>query len=622
MNLFGNSNSANQITRTVGSGINEIVTTDKFLDYDRTNGNVILNLPKISDFIDIMTKSGNLNALYIVLSDITPAVSANNLVLNCDASDNINGLSSFTSNTVLNFILQVTPSGWLLVQKASSAPPTPPFNSPYDFYLDAAAPAGGDGSIESPFNTITALNNAVIALANPTQGYVGNIAPSDTGYGSEVIGSLSLAPNLSLVGQIPQNTGIGCNINYIGLASGSVVQFRNLAFNGVFNIDLSLSSFASISFQNGVVNINRTDSNPAAFVSLSAGIGGGTISGTVLIENGILLSDLTINDGADVYAVNTFLLGSRFLLNGNCILKTLSTLNPYSGYIDGTVNGSGTPTWYVDEASNQTYTGTVNKIGFSLEWELDGNSNGAIKSIGTLDNFDFPIVVNGAEVTRITTDKRQFWNDTKTNNGSNAGLQYSSLTANRAQLRNNQYGANNAGAGLTTFKSRGLVIGAPLQAGDGVLVGDILQGFTAIGVTGNGLLIPIAYTQRVTVAQSNPTSLATDWTIQLCPLNGVTNSIRNAFGVTSEGIQKVRESANSMAGLAVLDAAGQIVISNTNVKATTRFLITVQDGGAVPSGSLIYQSARTINTDFTITSKGGSLDAGVQVYYQLYEQLT
>ena len=494
-------------------------------------------------------------------------------------------------------------------------------DNPFDFYLDSTAPNGGDGTIEHPFNTITDLNNAVLLL-NPTQAYVASVAPSATGYGSEVVGDLNISPNLSLVGLTPQNTGISCNIKLTSTVNGVVNQYRNLAFNGIFTFDFTLASFASVSFQNGVVNINRIDSNPAAFISLSGGVQGATISGLVLMENGVLLGDVTLNPGATLYAVNTFLLGPvRFLLVGNSTLKTLSTLNPYNGYVDGTVDGSGTPTWYTDEASDKTYTGTVNKIGFSTEWELNGNSNGAEKSIGTLDNFDFPIVVNGVEVSRVTTDKRQFWNDTKTNNGSNAGLQYSSLTANRAQLRNNQYGANNAGAGVTTFKSRGTVIGAPLAAGDGVLVGDIIQGFTAIAVTGSGLLIPIAYTQRVTAVDVTAGNVACDWEISLCPIGGITNSIRKVFAVTSEGIQKVRESANSMAGLAVLDAAGQLVIANTNVKATTRFMLTVQDGGAAPTGN-VYQSARTINTDFTIKSSAGAADAGVQVYYQLYEQLT
>lgn len=36
------------------------------------------------------------------------------------------------------------------------------------------------------------------------------------------------------------------------------------------------------------------------------------------------------------------------------------------------------------------------------EWELDGNTNGAIKYIGTNDAFDFPIYTNGVEVARFT----------------------------------------------------------------------------------------------------------------------------------------------------------------------------------------------------------------------------
>ena len=64
-----------------------------------------------------------------------------------------------------------------------------------------------------------------------------------------------------------------------------------------------------------------------------------------------------------------------------------------------------------------------------------------------------------------------------------------------------------------------------------------------------------------------------------------------------------------------------IFVTNTNVKATSRFILTVQDGGAVPTGN-IYQSARVNGTSFTITSTAGVGDTGVQVYYQIYEQLT
>ena len=609
--------------RTIGAGVNLLLPSDFQLSVITSNGSVGIILPSISSILQARSNSGNLSLIQFIISDVSGLAGINNITLFAASGETVNGVASISLN-INNISAILTPTSnnaWSSIASISSggSPTPPPFNSPFDFYLDAAAPNGGDGSIEKPFNTITQLNNAVTALANPTQGYVGNVAPSNTGYGSEVVGSLFIAPNLSLVGLTPQNTDIGCNITLTATAIGIVTQYRNIAFNGVFTIDLALSTFAAITFQNGSFNINRIDNNTSGFVSLQGGIGSTTIGGTVIINGGILFGNVTVNAGANLYCNNLFNLGGIFKLNGNCTLKTLGALNASTDYVEGTVDGSGTPTWITDSASDATYTGTVNKT--ILDWKTGGNSNGALQSIGTLDNFDFPIIVNGVEIARFTTDKRLFINDTKTNNGSNAGLQYSSTTPNRAQIRNNQYGANNAGAGLTTFKSRGLVIGAPLQAGDGLLVGDIVQGFTAIGVTGNGLLIPLVFTQRVTVAQSNPTSLATDWTIQLCPLDSVTNSIRNAFGVTSEGIQKVRETVDCMAGLAVLDAAGQIVITNKNVKTNTRFLITVQDGGTAPTGN-IFQSARTVNTDFTIKSNAGAADAGVQVYYQLYEPLT
>jgi hypothetical protein len=264
--------------------------------------------------------------------------------------------------------------------------------------------------------------------------------------------------------------------------------------------------------------------------------------------------------------------------------------------------------------------------GGNLNWLQGGNTNGVLKNIGTLDNFDFPIIVNGAEVGRFTTDKRLFIGDSKTNNGSNNGLQYSSLTANRAGVRTNQYGANNSQATVTSFKSRGLVIGeaiTPAIPANNVVNGDIIQGFTAIGLTDNGGgvgLIPLAYTQRVIVVQNLNGSVACDWEVSLCPLGGTTNSIRKAFGFTSEGIQKTLETANGMSGLAVLDATGTIVVANTNVKASTKFMLTVQDGGTAPTGN-VYQSARVNATSFTIKSNAGVADAGVQVYYQLYEPI-
>jgi hypothetical protein len=270
-------------------------------------------------------------------------------------------------------------------------------------------------------------------------------------------------------------------------------------------------------------------------------------------------------------------------------------------------------------------------------WLLNGNTNGLLKSIGTLDNFDLPFILNGQEVGRMVPkvigslfdgEGRFLWGQTQTDNGSNAGFQTSCTRPNRAQFRFNQYGANNAGGGITSFKSRSLVIGSVPAPADAVIVGDIIQGQTAIAVTNNAL-VPLAYTQRVIVVENANGNVAADWEISLCPKGTTTNSIRKTFRISSEGVPQLRElgspspqaTTGYVAGLVTLDGAGQFVVPNTNVQANTRFLLTVQDGGAIPSGSLIYQSARVVGTSFTITSKGGALDSGVQVYYQLLEPI-
>jgi hypothetical protein len=236
------------------------------------------------------------------------------------------------------------------------------YDNPFDFYVDAAAPPGGDGTFDRPFTTITELNNAVL-LEDPTKAYTGIFAPHEPGYGAEVIGALTIAPNLSLIGITPQNTGIICDINLIATANpnGIVNQYRNVAFNGIFTMDLTLATFASISFQNGAVNLNRIDNNLSAFVSLQGGIGTSTISGTVIFNSGVIFGDMFVQPGSTVYVTTLLMITGIFKLVGNCTLKTLSILNPVNGYVDGTVDGSGTPVWLTDKSSDATYTGTLTK---------------------------------------------------------------------------------------------------------------------------------------------------------------------------------------------------------------------------------------------------------------------
>jgi len=249
-----------------------------------------------------------------------------------------------------------------LVKASDVLNPTSLYNNPLDFYLDGNAPAGGDGSFQLPFNTITQLNNAVLALG-PTLQYTGYVLPFISGYGAEVTGTLALATNLSLVGVTAINTIINCQVSLTGLLTyGVVSQFTNLAFNNVFTINMAVAPFAYVSITNGQININRVDNNPAATIILNGGILGSTISGgTVIIKDGLIFGNINISGGATVYCSNTLMQGAIFDLTGACTLKTLSTYNPSPGYVNGTQVGINIPVWLTDAASDATYTGTVNK---------------------------------------------------------------------------------------------------------------------------------------------------------------------------------------------------------------------------------------------------------------------
>jgi hypothetical protein len=200
-------------------------------------------------------------------------------------------------------------------------------------------------------------------------------------------------------------------------------------------------------------------------------------------------------------------------------------------------------------------------------------------------------------------------------NNSNAGRQLSSLTANRAAFRANQYGANAGVPGVVGFKSRSGVIGGLAS----VVAGDVLWRATAIGVAADNASIPLAgFVSLVAASPLGGNYVPCEFIIDLAPLGGPINFRQQALRVDSEGVLHIKESANTMAGLAVLGAGGTVVVPNTRVTATTKFTLTAQDGGALLTGSL-QQSARVVGTSFTIRSTVGAADAGVQVYYQLWE---
>lgn len=275
-----------------------------------------------------------------------------------------------------------------------------------------------------------------------------------------------------------------------------------------------------------------------------------------------------------------------------------------------------------------TFSGTIADNAFTivdatdstkqLMFDVQGSPSTLTKIITnptTNRNFITPDIDGTALVAQTGTDIVYIGGPISSFPTSNAGIQYNSLIANRAQIRENQFGNNTGVPGVSTFKSRGLTLGslAPVQ------VNDVIFRDTAVGVTDN-LSIPLSGLISIRVSSVPPASgwIGTDYELQLVSKNGPANGRRIVFKVNSEGILQVRETPNTMAGVATTGAGGTIIVNNTNISSTSRITLTIQDTGpGNPPTGFVYVSARTPSSNFTIQSS--SLQPGIDVYYQIWE---
>jgi len=246
----------------------------------------------------------------------------------------------------------------------------------------------------------------------------------------------------------------------------------------------------------------------------------------------------------------------------------------------------------------------------------DPNAVAFFDPAGTLsDNPKF--IVDNSDPNNV----RVFINNAGPVGGSGSGMQYSSTVSGRAALRLSQYG-NNAGVqNVGFFKSRGATVGA-LGA---LVVGDSILNLTGSGVTGNGLLVPIAaiFDAIIPAGGVFAQSLSPDFRWQLA--RDFVNSRREVWrmvGLTGDFVMKnagqriqIKEGANAMQGVASI-AAGPVTIANTLITANTRISLTWQDGAGVPSGTP-YVVSRVVGASFTIQST--AVEAGVNVFWQLWE---
>ena len=179
-----------------------------------------------------------------------------------------------------------------------------------------------------------------------------------------------------------------------------------------------------------------------------------------------------------------------------------------------------------------------------LRCDLSGQGASTTTTLSTTATVSRPFRlpdISGTAVVQQDVTGFTFLGQTASDNGSNARLQLSSIIANGAQFRSNQYGANAGNPGISTFKSRAPTVGSPLGVvGSGCLAGDVLFSVTAVGVTPNTLNIPIAGLIRLLIPSSFVPAaqnyVPTEFDIQLVPMAGPINGRRISFKVTSEGV--------------------------------------------------------------------------------------
>lgn len=315
-------------------------------------------------------------------------------------------------------------------------------------------------------------------------------------YPNPAIASLPAISGALLTSITGANVGSGVPAANIAAGSlGSSVIVSSIAVGAVTD-----GSIVSVSGSKVTGNISGNAANAAPSGAAGGNLGGTYPNPTVAslpAISGAALTNLTaanISAGslgssviASSHAVNSVLDGSIVSVSGS---KVTGNISGQAGSVaSGGVDFSTITTALALKMniSGGVFTGTVTTPGLIVTdsqdltkkytWELSGQSTGVTTTISPLftasktlyfqpiiDSTGNVIVQNGSSGLVLIGANTQL-------NGSNAGIQYSTLVSNRAQLRVNAYGNHAGVAGVTFSKSRGTTIGAddlPVIVGDPV----------------------------------------------------------------------------------------------------------------------------------------------------------
>lgn len=171
--------------------------------------------------------------------------------------------------------------------------------------------------------------------------------------------------------------------------------------------------------------------------------------------------------------------------------------------------------------------------------------------------------------------------------GSNAGIQYSGIQANRGQIRMNQFGDNSGTAGLTAFKSRGVDVSSLSP----VFVNDELLRLNAIAVSPNNsipivgsFIVKAASAAHVTSAGYVPTQA------ELLLVNYNNAATYSALRVDAYGSLTMASSGTFNGSVNANSFSGSGCVSS---------LLTNRSGISLSSGTLVEISP---NYDFAVTT--------------------
>jgi hypothetical protein len=95
-------------------------------------------------------------------------------------------------------------------------------------------------------------------------------------------------------------------------------------------------------------------------------------------------------------------------------------------------------------------------------------------------------------------------------------------------------------------------------------------------------------------------------------------SLPDVITLANSAVPPICPNTTIQQGLALTDGAGSSTVLTPFVTPASRFMLTWQDGGNVPAG-VPYIASRVPGVSFTIQGTGGGADAGVNVYWQIWQ---